>query len=129
MLQKINSEEVILNLNINSYELHKSFFGDVFGRHILTKKTNVSHTWQKETFSKTLIDALVKNKPLGISHNNKFSKRTTVHIINVWGADFDENYNVVGLYITNSDDPKSTYKLKDDSKERLIECCVLQCLI
>lgn len=100
-------------------ELHKSFFGDVFGKHILTKKTNVSHTWQKETFSKTLIDALVKNKPLGISHNNKFSKRTTGHIINVWGADFDENYNVVGLYITNSDDPKSTYKLKDDTKERL----------
>ncbi|MCU9932533.1 IdeS/Mac family cysteine endopeptidase [Mycoplasmopsis cynos] len=110
-------------------ELHKSFFGDVFGKHILTKKTNVSHIWQKETFSKTLIDALVKNKPLGISHNNKFSKRTTGHIINVWGADFDENYNVVGLYITNSDDPKSTYKLKDDTKERLIKRCVLQCLI
>ncbi|TQC54071.1 hypothetical protein E1I18_00500 [Mycoplasmopsis mucosicanis] len=87
-------------------EPNKSFFADVFGKHILTRKLDSRYISRKQSFSKALLENLVRNNPLGISHNTL--GKTTGHIINVWGADFDENYNVVGLYITNSDDPYNT---------------------
>ncbi|WP_031489340.1 IdeS/Mac family cysteine endopeptidase [Ureaplasma canigenitalium] len=93
------------------------FFREVFGKNILTKLTDARNTYRKKALSEAVIDALKNKRPMAISHSTL--GKTTGHIINVWGADFDENQNVVGFYITNSDDPNSTYFDEKDNKRKL----------
>ncbi|WP_029906499.1 IdeS/Mac family cysteine endopeptidase [Mycoplasmopsis opalescens] len=93
------------------------FFRDVFKDNILTKITSVRDETEKKQFSDTIIKAIKNKNPIGISHSNGTPR--SGHIINVWGADFDEEKNVVGLYITNGDDPIKTFKNQKTNEIRL----------
>ncbi|WLF69154.1 IdeS/Mac family cysteine endopeptidase [Clostridium septicum] len=57
-----------------------------------------------------LLEWLQEDKVLGISHENAGVNYN--HIITLWGASFDEAGNLLGIYVTDSDDEKS--KISND---------------
>ncbi len=90
----------------------KGFFKDVFKAHVLTKRYGVGTL---DSFSKNVKELLNENKALAIVHasSSQFS-----HIINVWGADFDQDGNVIALYITDGDD-KANEMVVDGQKTQV----------
>lgn len=70
------------------------FFYDVFGTKKLTQRM---HSGNLQSFTRTIKEALNKNQVIGLEH--KTANINVNHIITVWGAEFDENENLVAIYI------------------------------
>ena len=77
------------------------FFKDVFKKPGLTDR---SYVGTYDLLNNRLLEWLKKDIALGISH-----KTPTIydHIITLWGASFDDEGNLVGVYTTDSDDEDS----------------------
>lgn len=78
------------------------FFYSVFGRKLLTQRmtTNPFHD-----FSNQLKRVLRAGKSIGIIHA---SKGGYAHVITAWGAEYDLDGKLVGVYVTDSDDRDQT---------------------
>ena len=74
------------------------FLRDVFKERGLV---DVSYVGSYDLFNIRLLEWLQENKALGIVHRTLASYD---HIITLWGASFDENGNIIGIYVTDSDD-------------------------
>ena len=75
------------------------FFYDVFKDNILTYR---AHSGSYDSFSRYVKEKLYNGEVMGIEHKT-FSKHTS-HIVTFWGAEFDADGNITGIYITDSDD-------------------------
>ena len=75
------------------------FFYEVFGKNTLTKRF---FSGNYDDFSDSIKVELQSGNIMGISHRTP-SKRAN-HIITLWGADFDENGKIIGIYVSDSDD-------------------------
>ncbi|WP_288236181.1 IdeS/Mac family cysteine endopeptidase [uncultured Clostridium sp.] len=79
-------------------------FRDVFKEYGLTER---SFAGTYDAFNRGLIRCLKEDRALGISHVTPFLGGS--HIITLWGARFDENGNIIGVYTCDSDDER--YKI------------------
>lgn len=99
--------------NENTLDKRGGYFKEVFGKKILTSRT---HANKKQQFNEKLKTYLNEGKAIGLSYYNGGRMG---HIINVWGAEFDEKGDAVAVYVTDSDDQSSTYKELGDKKRGL----------
>lgn len=79
------------------------FFKPVFESNILTNRINIYNN--KNHFKNVLVENLEKGNSMGLVHvavKNRYN-----HIINIWGAEFDDKGELTGIYITDSDDKYS----------------------
>lgn len=76
------------------------FFYDVFGKEILTDRMYAGSNLK--TFGDMIRRNLKKGYAMGITH--EINSLVYDHIITVWGADFDIDGNILGIYISDSDD-------------------------
>lgn len=81
------------------------FFHEVFGKEILTQRMHTGNTVQ--VFGNTVREELKKGHAMGITH--KTFSSVYEHIVTLWGADFDEDGNIIGIYIADSDDQHEGY--------------------
>ncbi|QBJ74449.1 hypothetical protein C6H62_01745 [Clostridium chauvoei] len=72
--------------------------------------TDVCYIGPYDLLNSRLLEWLQEDKVLGISHENVGVNYN--HIITLWGASFDEAGNLLGIYVTDSDDEKS--KISDN---------------
>ncbi|KGM96913.1 hypothetical protein Z968_05325 [Clostridium novyi A str. 4552] len=82
------------------------FFNNVF------KTTNLSdrsYTGLYEVLNSRIIQWLNEDRMLGISHSTPFYND---HIITLWGARFNENGKLLGIYTSDSDDEDSQMNTK-----------------
>lgn len=80
------------------------FFHEVFGNTILTDR---SYSGSYANFSSKVEAALKDNKLIGLEH----FILSYSHIITLWGAEYDLNNNIVGIYVTDSDDQNDEAKI------------------
>ncbi|WP_066675018.1 IdeS/Mac family cysteine endopeptidase [Clostridium septicum] len=80
------------------FDYRGGFFRDIFKKPGLTDR---SYVGTYDLLNNRLLEWLKKDVALGISH-----KTIAVydHIITLWGASFDEDGNIIGIYTTDSDD-------------------------
>ena len=74
------------------------YFRDVFPEGVQLGK-NIAGLG-KERFNETIKDALENKKAIAISRGNVYSG----HILNIWGAEFDENGDVSYVYMADNND-------------------------
>ena len=75
------------------------FFYDVFKTNVLT---NRYFSGNYEEFSDAIKTELQNGNIIGLSHRTGSKKAN--HIITVWGADFNSQGKIIGVYVTDSDD-------------------------
>ncbi|AYE34025.1 IdeS/Mac family cysteine endopeptidase [Clostridium septicum] len=80
------------------FDARVGFLRDIFKERGLT---DVSYIGSYDLFNIRLLEWLQEDKALGIVHRTLASYD---HIITLWGASFDENGNIIGIYVTDSDD-------------------------
>ena len=86
------------------YDIHDTdsrggFFKDVIGKHRLTKRM---YAGDYDAFSRQIKESIMSGEIVGITHNHFAAG--IIHVITVWGVEFDLNSNVVAVYISDSDD-------------------------
>lgn len=89
------------------------FFKNVFESNVLT---NRHYVYSKEDFKRIIVENLEAGNSLSLVHTavkNKYN-----HIINLWGVEFDDEGNVTGVYITDSDDQYAVFA--DGSQRGLV---------
>lgn len=74
------------------------FFYDVFGKKLLTGRMGLG---SYDSFQQLVTDLMKKGDMIGITHNVAGG---IYHIVTVWGVEYDLSGNIVGLYISDSDD-------------------------
>lgn len=74
------------------------FFHEVFETETLTNRL---FSGSYDSFSNIVKKELQKGNIIGIEHTTSFR---LLHIITLWGADFDENGKIIGLFVSDSDD-------------------------
>lgn len=79
------------------------FFHQVFDREILTRRMT---TLSFDAFSRELKTALRDGKSVAIIHT---AAKTYNHVITAWGAEYDLNGKLVGVYVTDSDDQHANF--------------------
>lgn len=79
------------------------FFHQVFDREILTRRMT---TLSFDVFSRELKTALRAGKSVAIIHT---AAKTYNHVITAWGAEYDLNGKLVGVYVTDSDDQHANF--------------------
>lgn len=94
----------------NSKDPRGGFFREVFKDEILTERDNIN---SYEDLNRLVKQRLKEGRVLAISH---LMTSKIGHIVTVWGADFDSNGNLKGLYLSDSDDYDSTFKDKNNNK-------------
>ncbi|MCV3728693.1 IdeS/Mac family cysteine endopeptidase [Ureaplasma miroungigenitalium] len=87
----------------------RGFFKDVFKAHRLT---DVASPGSLEHFSETVTNWLKEGRALAVS----FGSKTKGHIVTIWGADFDDNGNILALYISDSDNKSDTMRLSPEKE-------------
>ncbi|HEL0792182.1 TPA: IdeS/Mac family cysteine endopeptidase [Streptococcus equi subsp. zooepidemicus] len=88
-----------------------NFFKKVFDGKLLT---DIQQIFDYYTLSSELREALGTGKAIGLAYGPGDLRRSLGHIISVWGADINEDGNVVAIYVTDSDDKKLTIGNKKD---------------
>ncbi|MGT2832314.1 IdeS/Mac family cysteine endopeptidase [Streptococcus halotolerans] len=83
------------------------FFKDVFGQKLLTSREEVSDL---VSLGSKIKQALRVKKALAVDYLfNKYRG----HIVNVWGAEFDNSGKLTALYVTDTDDHTAVIDAKD----------------
>ncbi|WP_039828210.1 IdeS/Mac family cysteine endopeptidase, partial [Streptococcus thoraltensis] len=97
----------------NALDKRGGFFKDVFEQHLLTNLEDVSDYTAIGTKIKK---ALKEKKALAIDY--LYNTRRG-HVVNVWGAEFDENDQLKALYVTDTDDYTSVINGKGETLQSL----------
>lgn len=84
------------------------FFKEVFKQDLLTTRKEVGDL---NSFGMQVKQALAEKKALAVDY--LFSARRG-HIVNVWGAEFDEQGKLTALYVTDTDDHTSVIDARDE---------------
>ncbi|WP_373422570.1 IdeS/Mac family cysteine endopeptidase [Mycoplasma zalophidermidis] len=101
--------------NENNYNPADSrgFFKDVFKYHTLT---SFVRSGSKEALSMNIRSWIKQGRALAIS----FGSGNKGHIVTIWGADFDNDGNVLAVYISDSDNKDDKMRVsKDGEYERV----------
>ncbi|MGV3010919.1 IdeS/Mac family cysteine endopeptidase, partial [Streptococcus thoraltensis] len=89
------------------------FFKDVFKQKLLTSLEDVS---DYASLGNKIKQALAAKKALAVDYLfNKYRG----HVVNVWGAEFDENDQLKALYVTDTDDYTSVINGKGETLQSL----------
>ncbi|RRD93526.1 hypothetical protein EII17_12385 [Clostridiales bacterium COT073_COT-073] len=75
------------------------FFYEVFGSEILTDRR---YSPDYNNFGKVIANILAKGEIIGLEHQT--AAKYTSHIVTLWGAEYDEQGLITGIYISDSDD-------------------------
>lgn len=86
--------------DINETESFAGYFRDVFGGKLLTNRESLQGL-TKETFTQKIKENLDQDRAISLSY--EVLRDSVAHVISVWGAEYDENGNIVALYISDSD--------------------------
>ena len=97
----LNGHDLHCTLSLNKVDDRGGFFPDVF--HDYYSLVNQKGCIYFEQLNYLLLNNLYHNKGIGLSYNasSRFS-----HIVSLWGAKFDANGNLIGVFITDSNDGK-----------------------
>ncbi|WP_155484662.1 IdeS/Mac family cysteine endopeptidase, partial [Paraclostridium sordellii] len=97
----LNGHDLNCSLSSNKIDDRGGFFPDVF--HDYYSITNQKGCIYFEQLNYLLLNNLYHNKGIGLSYNasSRFN-----HIVSLWGAKFDANGNLIGVFITDSNDGK-----------------------
>ncbi|CEO06619.1 IdeS/Mac family cysteine endopeptidase [Paraclostridium sordellii] len=97
----LNGHDLHCSLSSNKIDDRGGFFPDVFRDYysLIGQKGCVYF----EQLNYILLNTLYHNKGIGLSYNasSRFN-----HIVSLWGAKFDTNGNLLGVFITDSNDGK-----------------------
>ncbi|CEO10520.1 glucan endo-1 [[Clostridium] sordellii] len=97
----LNGHDLHCTLSLNKVDDRGGFFPDVF--HDYYSLVNQKGCIYFEQLNYLLLNNLYHNKGIGLSYNasSRFN-----HIVSLWGAKFDANGNLIGVFITDSNDGK-----------------------
>ena len=97
----LNGHDLNCSLSSNKIDDRGGFFPDVF--HDYYSLVNQKGCIYFEQLNYLLLNNLYHNKGIGLSYNasSRFN-----HIVSLWGAKFDANGNLIGVFITDSNDGK-----------------------
>ncbi|MRZ80004.1 DUF5011 domain-containing protein [Paeniclostridium sordellii] len=102
----LNGHDLNYRLPENKIDPRGGFFQDVFNDFSITDQMGCSYFTD---LNYCLLDNLHKNKGIGISYNTPFGAS---HIVSLWGAKFDTNGNLIGVFITDSNDKDTLIDVK-----------------
>lgn len=85
--------------NINDTDSRGGFFKDAIGKHRLTK---IMAAGGYDAFSRQIKRSIMDGEIVGVTHTHL--RAGIIHVITVWGVEFDLDSNVVAVYISDSDD-------------------------
>ncbi|CEK30576.1 glucan endo-1 [[Clostridium] sordellii] len=105
----LNGHDLNYRLPENKIDDRGGFFPDVFTDFSITDQMSCSYFTDLNCY---LLDNLHKNKGIGISYDTPFGAS---HIVSLWGAKFDTNGNLLGVFITDSNDGKTLIDSKSDN--------------
>ncbi|EPZ58862.1 mac 1 family protein [[Clostridium] sordellii ATCC 9714] len=94
----LNGHDLNYRLPENKIDDRGGFFQDVFDDFSITGQMGCSYF---PDLNYCLLDNLHKNKGIGISYDTPFG---SAHIVSLWGAKFDINGNLLGVFVTDSND-------------------------
>ncbi|WP_346047211.1 IdeS/Mac family cysteine endopeptidase, partial [Paraclostridium tenue] len=95
----LNGHDLNYRLPENKIDDRGGFFPDVFDDYTsITGQIGCSYF---PDLNYCLLDNLYHNKGIGISYDTPFGSS---HIVSLWGAKFDTNGNLLGVFITDSND-------------------------
>ena len=95
----LNGHDLNYILPVNKTDARGGFFPDVFNDYSSIIGYTIGSYFSGLNYS--LLDNLYHNKGIGISHQTPFGSS---HIISLWGAKFDTNGNLLGVFVTDSND-------------------------
>ncbi|CEN82000.1 glucan endo-1 [[Clostridium] sordellii] len=96
----LNGHDLNCSLSSNKIDDRGGFFPDVFHNyHSITSQKGCVYF---EQLNYLLLNNLYNNKGIGLSYNTSIGS----HIVSLWGAKFDTNGNLLGVFITDSNDGK-----------------------
>ncbi|CEO35599.1 glucan endo-1 [[Clostridium] sordellii] len=94
----LNGHDLNYRLPENKIDDRGGFFQDVFDDFSITGQMGCSYF---PDLNYCLLDNLHKNKGIGISYDTPFG---SAHIVSLWGSKFDINGNLLGVFVTDSND-------------------------
>ncbi|WP_075809167.1 IdeS/Mac family cysteine endopeptidase [Paraclostridium sordellii] len=95
----LNGHDLNYRLPVNKTDARGGFFPDVFNDYSSILGHTIGSYFSGLNYN--LLDNLYHNKGIGISYHTPFRSS---HIVSLWGAKFDINGNLLGVFITDSND-------------------------
>ncbi|MDU6113376.1 MAG: IdeS/Mac family cysteine endopeptidase, partial [Paeniclostridium sordellii] len=95
----LNGHDLNYRLPVNKTDARGGFFPDVFNDYSSILGHTIGSYFSGLNYN--LLDNLYHNKGIGISYDTPFGAS---HIVSLWGAKFDINGNLLGVFITDSND-------------------------
>ena len=95
----LNGHDLNYRLPVNKTDARGGFFPDVFNDYSSILGHTIGSYFSGLNYN--LLDNLYHNKGIGISYHTPFGSS---HIVSLWGAKFDINGNLLGVFITDSND-------------------------
>ncbi|CEP79956.1 IdeS/Mac family cysteine endopeptidase [Paraclostridium sordellii] len=99
----LNGHDLNYRLPVNKTDARGGFFQDVFNDYSSIIGHTISSYFSDLNYS--LLDNLYHNQGIGISYHTPFGGAS--HIVSLWGAKFDINGNLLGIFVTDSNDGKT----------------------
>ncbi|WP_314738562.1 IdeS/Mac family cysteine endopeptidase [Paraclostridium sordellii] len=99
----LNGHDLNYRLPVNKIDARGGFFQDVFNDYNSIIGHTISSYFSDLNYS--LLDNLYHNQGIGISYHTPFGGSS--HIVSLWGAKFDINGNLLGVFVTDSNDGKT----------------------
>ncbi|CEN82002.1 glucan endo-1 [[Clostridium] sordellii] len=99
----LNGHDLNYRLPVNKTDARGGFFQDVFNDYNSIIGHTISSYFSDLNYS--LLDNLYHNQGIGISYHTPFGGAS--HIVSLWGAKFDINGNLLGVFVTDSNDGKT----------------------
>ena len=99
----LNGHDLNYRLPVNKIDARGGFFQDVFNDYNSIIGHTISSYFSDLNYS--LLDNLYHNQGIGISYHTPFGGAS--HIVSLWGAKFDINGNLLGVFVTDSNDGKT----------------------
>lgn len=99
----LNGHDLNYRLPVNKSDARGGFFQDVFNDYSSIIGHTISSYFSDLNYS--LLDNLYNNQGIGISYHTPFGGSS--HIVSLWGAKFDINGNLLGVFVTDSNDGKT----------------------
>ena len=97
----LNGHDLNCRFDLNKTDTRGGFFSDVFNDHSrIIDQIGCSYFSDLNYY---LLDTLPQNKGIGISYET-FGGGGASHIVSLWGAKFDTNGNILGVFVTDSND-------------------------
>ncbi|MFR8870195.1 MAG: IdeS/Mac family cysteine endopeptidase [Paraclostridium sordellii] len=104
----LNGHDLNYRLPVNKTDARGGFFQDVFNDYSSIIGHTISSYFSDLNYS--LLDTLYHNQGIGISYHTPFGGSS--HIVSLWGAKFDINGNLLGVFVTDSNDKDTLIDVK-----------------